>query len=253
MNNFPHWVDHILAFLLAIGIPVYTSLRNPSQFNGKVFSTQEKKQIYLSGSLSLFIMGAVIIITWLLFKRPHGDLGFTRPIQPEKWWWLVMLFILLYIADSFYSTHSAEMRQQSIERWKKRTPFLPTKNKELPLYFLMCFSAGVFEEVVYRGYLVTYCNYLFAGNAYAEFIAVLAPGAAFSIAHYYQGARAVMKIFVLSALFGFIFIYSGSLLVVMLLHMSVDAAGGLLSVKFLKDQSFIDVDIADEMNKPQEE
>ena len=99
----------------------------------------------------------------------------------------------------------------------------------------MCFSAGVFEEIVYRGYLINYCWYLFEGYNYQQMIAVVLPALAFSVAHFYQGAKAVLKIFFLSVFFGYLFIYSGSLLIVMILHFLVDAAGGLLTIKYMKE------------------
>jgi membrane protease YdiL (CAAX protease family) len=64
----------------------------------------------------------------------------------------------------------------------------------------MCFSAGVFEEIVYRGYLINYCWSLFEGSDYQQTIAVLLPALAFSIAHFYQGAKAVLKIFFLGCI-----------------------------------------------------
>jgi len=66
-------------------------------------------------------------------------------------------------------------------------------------------------------------------------IAVILPALAFSIAHFYQGAKAVLKIFFLAVFFRYLFIYSGSLLIVMILHFLVDAVGGLLTIKYMKE------------------
>jgi membrane protease YdiL (CAAX protease family) len=236
MDNFPHWVDHILAIALCIGIPLYAArqrTKEPSIFH---FSSDQKKQIYISGSFSLFIMGAVVVSIWLIFRRSFPELGLTQPGNFRSWWLFVIIFILVYLFDIAITLYSKKGIDDAVDNWKKRTPFLPTKTSELPEYFLLCFSAGVFEEIVYRGYLVNYCWYLFEGSAYQQTIAVLLPALAFSIAHFYQGAKAVLKIFFLSVFFGYIFIYSGSLLIVMALHFLVDVAGGLLSIKYMKGQ-----------------
>ena len=66
-------------------------------------------------------------------------------------------------------------------------------------------------------------------------IAVVLPAFAFSVAHFYQGAKAVLKIFFLAIFFGYLFIFSGSLLIVMILHFLVDAVGGLLTIKYMKE------------------
>lgn len=235
MDNFPHWVDHIVAFLFCIALPLYAALKRGKGTQSLYFTSAEKKNIYISGSLSLFIMGIVVIAVWLLFKRPIADIGLTQPVNFESWWWLVIIFILIYIVDVFVSLASQKSMDDTLDHWSKRTPFLPTKKNELPEYLLLCFSAGVFEEIVYRGYLVTYCLYLFDGSAYQNIIAVGLPAFVFAIAHFYQGAKAVLKIFVLSIFFGFLFINSGSLLIVMVLHFLVDAVGGLLTMKYIKE------------------
>ena len=181
-------------------------------------------------------MGVVVIAVWLLFKRPLAEIGLTQPTNFQAWWWLVVAFGLVYSLDSVLTLSSKKGVDTAIDNWKKRTPFLPTKNEELPEYFLLCFSAGVFEEIVYRGYLVNYCWYLFDGNNYQQLLSVFLPAAVFSIAHFYQGGKAVIKIFVLAVFFGYLFIFSGSLLMVMILHFLVDAIGGLLTIKYMKEE-----------------
>ena len=181
-------------------------------------------------------MGAAVMLVWLLFKRPLSEIGLTQPGNFSSWWWMVIVFILLYLADTVITLSTKKGIDKAIDEWKKRTPFLPTKNSELPEYFLLCFSAGVFEEIVYRGYLINYCWYLFEGYNYQQMLAVVLPAFAFSIAHFYQGAKAVLKIFFLAVFFGYLFIYSGSLLIVMILHFLVDAIGGLLTIKYMKEE-----------------
>jgi len=235
MDNFPNWVDHIIAFLFCIVIPLYAARQRTKGTSFTYFSSDQKKQIYISGSFSLFIMGAIVVIVWLIFNRPIAELGLTQPGNFRSWWWLAIIFVLIYLLDTFISFSSKKDIDKTIEDFKRRTPFLPTKNSELPEYFLMCFSAGVFEEIVYRGYLINYCWYLFEGYNYQQMIAVVLPAVAFSVAHFYQGAKAVLKIFFLAVFFGYLLIYSGSLLIVMILHFLVDAAGGLLTIKYMKE------------------
>lgn len=237
MDKFPHWIDHILAFLLCIAVPLYGAIQRRHGFPGITLSSEQKKRIYISGSFSLFLMGAVVMLAWLLFKRPVSEMGLTQPTAFRLWWWMVIIFMLIYFFDSWITLSSKKGFNETIDNWKKRTPFLPTKKTELPEYFLLCFSAGVFEEIVYRGYLVTYCWYLFDGYQYQQLLSVAVPAFFFSIAHFYQGAKAVIKIFVLAIFFGYLFVYSGSLLVVMVLHFLVDVAGGLLTMKYLKEET----------------
>lgn len=236
MDNFPLWADHILAFVFGIAIPFYAAYKRPKDLSGRHFESHQKKTIYLANSLSLFLMALVIIIVWLLFKRPLSELGFKQINTINSWWWLTLLFVMLYTIDTWVAIRSKENLEKTFNDRKNKTPFMPTKLQELPLYFLMCLSAGVFEEIIFRGFLVTYFMYLLSDIVSGEMWAVFLPAIVFSVAHYYQGSKAVLKILILSVLFGYIFILSDSLLIVMLLHFLVDAVGGLLTFKFMKKE-----------------
>jgi membrane protease YdiL (CAAX protease family) len=192
-------------------------------------------------------MGVIVMTVWLLFKRPIDELGLTRPTNTQSWLWIAIAFAIIYLVDAVITLSTKKGIDLSIDNWKKRTPFLPTKKSELPEYLLLCFSAGVFEEIVYRGYLVTYCWYLFEGIEYQKILSILLPAFVFSVAHFYQGTKAVFKIFILAIIFGYIFINSGSLLVVMILHFLVDAIGGLLTIKYMKEEENVQ-QLGDENN-----
>lgn len=235
MQNFPLWADHILAFLYCILIPGFSAWQKAKTETPLFFTSEQKKKIYISGSFSLMMLAMAIIAVWLVFRRPVYELGFTAPVNLQNWWWLVAGFIIIYISDVVMTLSSANATEKAKKDWKKRTPFLPTKNHELPEYFLLCLSAGVFEEIIYRGYLISYCQYLFSGLEWQQEISIVLPALVFSIAHFYQGTKAVLKIFILAIFFGYIFVFSGSLAVVMLLHFLVDAAGGLLTIKYMKE------------------
>ena len=236
MDKFPLWADHILAFIFGIAIPLYSAYKRPKDLSGKHFESYQKKQIYISNSISLFLMALLILIVWLLFKRPLAELGFRQPGGISTWWWLTVIFILLYVIDTGFAVNSKENLEKNVNASKTKTPFMPSKWHEMPLYFLMCFSAGVFEEIIFRGFLVTYFMYLLSDIVSGEMWAIFLPAILFSVAHYYQGSKAVLKILILSVLFGYIFILSDSLLVVMLLHFLVDAIGGLLTMKYMKNE-----------------
>ena len=91
MDKFPHWIDHILAFILCIGIPLYGALQRKDGFSGISFNSEQKKRIYISGSFSLFIMGVAVMLVWLLFKRPLGEIGLAQPTNFRSWWWTIIV------------------------------------------------------------------------------------------------------------------------------------------------------------------
>ena len=61
-------------------------------------------------------------------------------------------------------------------------------------------------------------------------LALLAPAILFSLAHFYQGWAAVLKITILAILLNVIFIYSQSLYPTMIIHFLIDLIGGIVAM-----------------------
>ncbi|MBC7850382.1 MAG: CPBP family intramembrane metalloprotease [Chitinophagaceae bacterium] len=240
MENFPSFVDYILVALFGIVIPFVSGVKSSTAFKNLAvpFDFYSRRRFYIGNSLFLFLMAAIIIIVWWLYSRPFDVLGFTRPSSIGKSipWWMIALFLFMYLFDMFYSLFEKNEREDTIEKLHDQTPFMPTEIRDLPAYTVMCISAGVFEEIVFRGYLINFFQYVFASVPAGAAWAVITPAIIFSIAHFYQGPGAVFKILVLSLLFGMIFWHSGSLYAVILLHFFVDFISGLLSIYLAKQK-----------------
>jgi membrane protease YdiL (CAAX protease family) len=233
MDSFPNWADHIVAIIFCVLIPLQAIRQIQREKSPLSYNSSQKRIIYFSTCISLFIMAAIVVSVWLLFRRPVAEIGLTLKLNGSMWLWGSICFVALYVLDSINSVATPKEIAASVDEWKKRTPFMPTKTKELPLYILMCFCAGVFEEIVYRGYLVTYFGFFFRHLEFQQILSIFLPALIFSISHFYHGVKNIIKVFIMSVLFGYIFIQSGSLVIVMILHFLANVASGLLSVKYL--------------------
>ena len=238
MENFPAFTDYLLALVFGVIIPFASGIRSAAAFEQMQgsFDSATKRKFYLGNSFFLFIIGLIIVAVWWLYDRPFSELGFTAPQAKEFYvpWWLSGLFIVLYLMDIVFSVRNKDELEKTKEQMQDKTPFMPSKWKEMPAYIVMCLAAGVCEEIVYRGFMVNFFKYWMKDISSVGTWAVIIPAALFSFAHYYQGAKAVFKILVLSLLFGMIFWHSGSLYVVIILHFLVDLISGILSMKFSK-------------------
>lgn len=238
MENFPDWSDILLALIFGIAVPFISGVKSAAQMKETpmMFDSATKKRFYIGNSLFLAIMGVIILISWLLHSRPFSRLGFNFPSTDQYTLCIVLtfLFVGLYIMDVVHGMLSPDENEEAEKQAESQTPFLPAEWNEIPSYFVMCLSAGVFEEIVYRGFLVTFFQQIFSGIPSASTWALLTPALVFSLAHYYQGPKAVFKILVLSLLFGMIFWYSQSLLIVIILHTLIDLSGGILSIIMAK-------------------
>jgi membrane protease YdiL (CAAX protease family) len=147
---------------------------------------------------------------------------------------LIGVFIIGYLIDLLISTRKIKDLQQE-ENWFEKSSFLPEKAKELPTYVLLCLCAGIFEEIIYRGFMVTYFLPT-DGSDNIPWVALFAPSVLFSLAHTYQGWIAVIKIFIFSLLLGAIFILTKSIYPTMILHFLIDLVGGIVAMKQYKKE-----------------
>lgn len=67
--------------------------------------------------------------------------------------------------------------------------------------------------------------------------AVVLPAILFGIVHYYQGWKAMLKIVLMALIFGLIFMWTGNLWWLILLHTLVDLIGGALSWRLGSSQN----------------
>jgi membrane protease YdiL (CAAX protease family) len=104
------------------------------------------------------------------------------------------------------------------------SPLAPHGVLEAVLWVLLSISAGISEELVFRGYLQRQLS-AFTGSASP---ALVLQAAVFGIAHGYQGVRACLAIALYGALFTLLALWRKSLRPGMIAHAWTDIAAGLL-------------------------
>jgi membrane protease YdiL (CAAX protease family) len=117
------------------------------------------------------------------------------------------------ILVAFSSKAAAGIRKQ----FGPLEAMLPRDGRQLCWGLIVSVFAGVFEEIAYRGYLMAYF-----GTWLDQWGALAASSLLFGLAHLYQGKWGVPLTALLGALFGWVYIETGSLLLPMLLHAALD-------------------------------
>jgi membrane protease YdiL (CAAX protease family) len=226
MVNFPSIADHILIWIFGIIFPFFSGLQS-EKLNGQIiFNEASRKRLYLGNSLMLAVSGSSVLIIWLLKQRSFNFLGFNQSIQFSVPLIIVLtVFVIAYLVDIFLTLQETK-KQPTEKEWFDKSSFLPQNRRELPAYILLCLCAGIFEEIIYRGFMVTYFLPL-NESAFIPFLALLAPSILFSLAHYYQGWSSVAKIFIFSTLLSWIFISSKSIYLNMAIHFLIDLISGI--------------------------
>jgi membrane protease YdiL (CAAX protease family) len=97
---------------------------------------------------------------------------------------------------------------------------LPVTHEERRAFVPLALTAGICEEVVYRGFLAAYVAWLWPGATDGWIIGITA--VAFGFAHLYQGLLGVVLTGIVGALLGSLVVASGSLLPAIAIHALID-------------------------------
>ena len=112
---------------------------------------------------------------------------------------------------------------------------MPATPGEVGHSLVMVASAALFEEIVFRGFLIAYVAHFTGATTPGLVAAVMLPAAVFGLGHLYQGWHAVLKIVLLAGVFGWILVVTGSLWIPIALHFLVDLIGVCLGPRLLRD------------------
>jgi membrane protease YdiL (CAAX protease family) len=104
--------------------------------------------------------------------------------------------------------------------------FLPRGAIEVLLWVGVSVSAGICEEVVFRGYF----QRQFEVFTRSRWIALFSQAALFGIAHGFQGLEACVKIGAFGALYGLVALWRGSLRPGMIAHSGTDILSGIFGM-----------------------
>jgi uncharacterized protein len=181
-----------------------------------------------SGVVPLYV--SLILMEWALFafvrfglRRGGTAIG---EVVGEKWSNWNKLVRDVAVAIPFWIVWEAAGRFTHFvlgpDQSKKIDILLPQTVLEILLWVGVSVSAGICEEIVYRGYL----QRQFLALTGSPFIAVLAQGVIFGVGHAYQGAKQVVVITVLGLLYGLLAWWRKNLRPGIISHAWSDIFGG---------------------------
>jgi uncharacterized protein len=218
-------IQHLLALFLIVVAPVWDHFAT-QHLKG---STESRVKIaYYRAMLIIGWMATVIALVTVGWRAILTfDVGATNP------WWLlqrggartfvagVLIGLLLMIALSALQARRSSAIREKMEKAFLRLSFiLPLTGEERIWWIFVSLTAGICEEILYRGFLIHYFRAApFHGGV---LVAVIASSVIFGAAHLYQGVAGVISTAILGLLFSAIFLTTGTLAVPMILHALID-------------------------------
>jgi uncharacterized protein len=100
-------------------------------------------------------------------------------------------------------------------------------NRERMVWVVVAITAGICEEFLYRGWLLTLIGHYFS----SVWVGLILSSICFGIAHAYQGRNGMLSTGIAGIAFGLVFIASGSLVPGQILHGLMDLNNGLAMSK----------------------
>ena len=125
------------------------------------------------------------------------------------------------IGQAVLAMRSPEKLGEFREQFADLEPLLPHDRREMSWWRALSVTAGICEEVVYRGFLIAVLAA--AMNTWA---AVLLAAFIFGLNHAYQGPKGILKTGLVGLVLGGLFALTGSLWAPMLVHVVMDLAAG---------------------------
>lgn len=174
--------------------------------------------------------------SWLLLASSETPLKMSFPLPLRLWAGLA--YVALLAAVLILQKKAILARPERMERVRPRLayaePLLPHTAGERRLFWLVSLTAGVTEEIFYRGFLIWFLT------AWIGLLpAALLSSALFGAGHIYMGWAQAPKTGLVGLILAFIALCSASLLPAMLLHAALDWNSGELGYGVLKQGSGI--------------
>jgi len=177
-------------------------------------------------------MLAVFGAWWLALGRSTEEIGLRFSASGGQW---IALAVCAAATLAFViHTHRASGDSKSLATVRSQMGstmrIAPHTDAELRRFAWVSIAAGVCEEIVYRGLLMTALAALVGA-----WPAVLLSSVAFGLGHAYQGAAGVVRTGIVGLVLALVVTFTGSLLAAIVMHALLDAVQGRLLLAAVKD------------------
>lgn len=232
-------LDHAFVFVIAIVYPVAGFIGFKRLLKRVAAGEPVKRfELYrntLIGHWSLFF---VFIAIWIYTAREWSTVGLV--FDADLWTGVGALLTLLGIVllvNQIRQVQSAP--QQEIDKLSKRfgklSIIIPRNGAELAGFYGLAVTAGIVEEILWRGFMIWYLD-----QYMPLWAAALISTIGFGLAHAYQGARNLPQITAVSAAMAALYLLSGSIWLPIILHAAIDILQGRLGYDVMYRSSFGD-------------
>jgi membrane protease YdiL (CAAX protease family) len=226
------WDGWLLTLILACLVPFHGVLAyGRLKMVRGVIPTRRKLRLY----------GTIVAMEWglvaatLAVSYNHGvmprDLGQTIG-NPGRSATVIVVGMLGLLALTGFNLRqirnaSREELEATLQRARK---FVPVGRVQIIAFTFVAVTAGICEEILYRGWLISFTGALL-GSIWAGMVAA---ALIFGLGHAYQGRQGIAATGALGLVFGTIFVTVKSLVPGQIIHAMIDIVNGILAGRVVK-------------------
>ncbi|OLF77486.1 hypothetical protein AWH62_16390 [Maricaulis sp. W15] len=222
----PALLAGLAAITVMLGFIVYRDLRD-RRLGADAPNTPVQRQ-YRNTSITLWLMCAISLACWIAAGLPLSGIG----LQATTGWtgWLAWGLVAAAIGYGLYALLGTALSREA--RIKLRRDFdaadgfdliRPRTTGDHVGFQYLSLTAGITEEVIFRGFLIATLALVMPVWA-----AALASMAVFILAHAYQGPSGMLRITPITLFMTAVVLIGGSLWPAMIIHILADALAGAL-------------------------
>ena len=224
----PIALDHLLAAVLVVLFPLRAAL-----FGYRRLTTAEpgdvprvRMWLYRQGIAIQWALAAGAVALWAWQGRSWAALG----VVPRVTWGLLGVGVGFAIIVGYILARRGRALEdeEAVERLRRQMRnverMMPRSDEEMRWFGLLAVTAGICEELLYRGYLLWYLE-----SRLALVPAVLIASLVFGIGHAYQGVRGVGVTTLVGIFMSAIYLLTGSLVACVVIHALMDLHAGQMA------------------------
>jgi membrane protease YdiL (CAAX protease family) len=182
-----------------------------------------RTKLYYGIMASEWLFTAFLLVSWILQRRRWSSLRLGETsLLPLC---LGLLSVAAVIVLLRFRSKALLARPDRIDKLRRRMgfadPLVPATPSELTLFKLVSVTAGICEEIIFRGFLIWY----FAAWM-GPVPAILASSVVFGFGHIYLSVAHVPRTAVVGVILGFLVLVTGSLWPAIIIHAALDWNSG---------------------------
>jgi membrane protease YdiL (CAAX protease family) len=183
----------------------------------------------------LFVLG---LTGWALSGRPWSAIGISLSIDRNFIIGAILVVVaVVFLVFQIYQVRTADRNElQRIKTsFAKLTRLMPGNGNELSRFYGLSVTAGIVEEILWRGFLIWYFSQYLPLWAAVVLVTLF-----FALAHAYQGWSHLPPIILVGAAFAGLYLLTGSIWLSVLLHAAVDILQGRMAYEVIHRSQFDD-------------